>query len=123
MAVMRGTAANSQTVPAQLVLGLGNKVYKSGSMGFERDGKLDLRVLGEVDRGDGSTKEESVGDTLKKATSLAEAAAAGELSSRKQVAISMGVHSDEVDVQRPLPKFGGKYWFVMMSCQPRTGWM
>ncbi|KID82935.1 Beta-ketoacyl synthase [Metarhizium guizhouense ARSEF 977] len=83
----------------------------SGSTGFERDGKFDLRVFGEVDQGDGSTKEESVGDKIKKATSLAEAAAAVELSLRKQIAISIGVHSDEVDVQRPLPEFGGKYWF------------
>ncbi|KID94369.1 PKSN polyketide synthase for alternapyrone biosynthesis, partial [Metarhizium majus ARSEF 297] len=94
-----------------------------GSTGFERDGKFDLRVLGEVDQGDESTKEESVGDTLKKATSLAEAAAAVELSLRKQIAISIGVYSDEVHVQRPLPEFGGKYWFAMMSCQPRTDWM
>ncbi|EFY94057.2 Beta-ketoacyl synthase [Metarhizium robertsii ARSEF 23] len=124
IAVIHGTAANAQNAPAQLVLGLGNKlVYNSGSSGFERDGKLDLRVLGEVDRGDESTKEESIGDTLKKATSLAEAAAAVELSLRKQIAISIGVYSDEVDVQRPLSEFGGKYWFAMMSCQPRTDWM
>lgn len=124
MAVIHGTAANAQNAPAQLVLGLGNKlVYNSGSSGFERDGKLDLRVLGEADRGDESTKEESIGDTLKKATSLAEAAAAVELSLRKQIAISIGVYSDEVDVQRPLSEFGGKYWFAMMSCQPRTDWM
>ncbi|KAH0598169.1 hypothetical protein MHUMG1_04541 [Metarhizium humberi] len=80
MAVMRGTAANGQIVPAQFVLGLGNKVYKSGRTGFERHGKLGLRMRGEVDRGDESTKEESVGDMLKEATSLAEAAAAVELS-------------------------------------------
>lgn len=124
MAVIHGTAANAQNAPAQLVLGLGNKlVYNSGSSGFERDGKLDLRVLGEVDRGDESTKEESIGDTLKKATSLAEAAAAVELSLRKQIAISIRVYSDEVDVQRSLSEFGGKYWFAMMSCQPRTDWM
>ncbi|QLI69350.1 Highly reducing polyketide synthase alnA [Metarhizium brunneum] len=112
MAVMRGTAANGQPVPAQFVLGLGNKVvYKSGSTGFELDAMESLAY---------ATKEESVDDTLKKATSFAEAAATLELSLRKQIAISIGVHSDQVDVQRPLPEFGGKYCYSLTAVKIRN---
>ncbi|KID74965.1 Beta-ketoacyl synthase, partial [Metarhizium brunneum ARSEF 3297] len=107
MAVMRGTAANGQPVPAQFVLGLGNKVvYKSGSTGFELDAMESLAY--------------AVDDTLKKATSFAEAAATLELSLRKQIAISIGVHSDQVDVQRPLPEFGGKYCYSLTAVKIRN---
>lgn len=109
-AVMRGSTCDGQDIPGRFVLGLGNGlVRRAGSTGFERDRKFDLRVskFEEQDEGQ-SVKEESVGVRLERATSLAEAALAVEESLRRQIASSVGVGIDEVDVQRPLPDFGGE---------------
>ncbi|ROT35062.1 ketoacyl-synt-domain-containing protein [Sodiomyces alkalinus F11] len=109
-AVMRGATADGGRIPGQFVLGLGDKlVRKRGGTGFERDRKFDLRVVqvvvNEGARG-GGVKEESVGEKLAAAATLAEAAAAVEASLKTQIAGSIGVGVDEVDVQRPLPDFG-----------------
>ncbi|KAL2755347.1 hypothetical protein ACRALDRAFT_1033350 [Sodiomyces alcalophilus JCM 7366] len=108
MAVMRGVTADGGRIPGQFVLGLGDKlVRKPGGTGFERDHKFDLRVVEVVDEeAQDGVKEESVGKKLAAATSLVEAAAAVEASLKKQIANSIGVGVDEVDVQRPLPDFG-----------------
>lgn len=119
MAVMRGSTADGGSIPAQFVLGLGDKLVRNpGSTGFERDRKFDLRVVQPDGLAtDAGTKEESVGEKLSKATSLAEAAAAVEMSLKKQIAASIGVGIDEVDAQRPLPDFGGKFLRHMSLAQ------
>ncbi|PNY29656.1 Polyketide synthase [Tolypocladium capitatum] len=108
LAVMRGSTADGRSIPAQFVLGLGDKLVRNpGSTGFERDRKFDLRVVQPLGLAtDVGAKEESVGEKLGKATSLTEAAAAVEESLKKQIAASIGVGVDEVDVQKPLPDFG-----------------
>ncbi|PGH17660.1 hypothetical protein AJ79_01022 [Helicocarpus griseus UAMH5409] len=108
-AVMRGSTANGQEIPAQLVLGLGDRLVKEpGATGFVTDRKFDLRVVSAG--GDGarglSKKGESIGERLSKATTLAEAAAAVEESFKEEVAKAIGVDVDEVDVQKQLPEFG-----------------
>lgn len=119
-AVMRGSTANGQSIPAQFVLGLGDRlVRRPGSTGFERDRKFDLRVVQLEDDAagaDGDAREETIGKKLSNATSVAEAAEAVEMSLKKQIAVSIGVSVDEVDVQRPLPEFGGNdFWHMCFS--------
>ncbi|KAK2739800.1 Type I Iterative PKS [Onygenales sp. PD_40] len=107
-AVMRGSTANGQKIPAQLVLGLGDRLVREpGTTGFERDRKFDLRVISARNStGKGGDAGESIGEKLRKATSLAEAAAAIEQSFKEEVGRAIGVDVAEIDVQKQLPEFG-----------------
>ncbi|CAG9975108.1 unnamed protein product [Clonostachys byssicola] len=106
-AIMRGSTADEGSIPAQFVLGLGGKlVRKAGGTGFERDRKFDLRVIEVADSENTNAKEESVSDKLSNAVSLAEAAEAVEATLKWQIAIAVGVETDEVDSHRALPEFG-----------------
>ncbi|KAF2129725.1 ketoacyl-synt-domain-containing protein [Dothidotthia symphoricarpi CBS 119687] len=109
-ALMR-RAHDGQTVPAQLVLGLGDGlVRRAGGVGFEHDAKFELRVKrddgdasGEADR---SGKGASVSAKLAQSSSLVEATAVVEEDLKAQVAAAIGVAVLEVDAQRPLFDFG-----------------
>ncbi len=110
-AVMRGSTANGQNIPAQLVLGLGDRlVREEGTTGFERDRKFDLRVAeGATGAGNSAEKKVSMGELLSNATTLSEASALVEGSFKEQIAVAIGVGVEEVDVQKPLFDFGGQY--------------
>jgi len=107
-AVMKGTTADGQTVPAQVVLGLGDRLVRDASTGFQRDRKFELRVVQPEGGNNGASSKSgpSVGEKLSKATNLAEASAAVEDYLKVHVAAAIGVEADEVDVQKPLPEFG-----------------
>ncbi|KAI1734273.1 PKSN polyketide synthase for alternapyrone biosynthesis [Xylaria scruposa] len=106
-AIMRGSTTNGQKAPAQLVLGLGDRIEQNESTGgFSRDTKFALRVVSvEEETGNGQEKED-IGTLLSKATSMAEAAAAVEENIKAVVAVAMGVSMDEVDGQKPLYDYG-----------------
>ncbi|KAI0854962.1 PKSN polyketide synthase for alternapyrone biosynthesis [Xylaria cubensis] len=106
-AIMRGSTTNGQKAPAQLVLGLGDRIEQNESTGgFSRDTKFALRVVSvENEAGDGQEKED-IGTLLSKATNMTEAAAAVEENIKALVAVAMGVSMDEVDGQKPLYDYG-----------------
>ncbi|KAI4276632.1 MAG: hypothetical protein LQ337_002363 [Flavoplaca oasis] len=107
-AVMRGSTADGGQIPAQLVLGLGDKlVRKPGSAGFERDRKFELRVInpeGNTDDGQGSGV--SVGEQLGTVKVIGEASAVVEENLKRHIAVDTGIDFDEVDGQKALPEFG-----------------
>lgn len=108
-AIMRGSTTNGQKAPAQVVLGLGDRIeHNESTGGFSRDKKFELRVV-EVGNqaGDDKTKED-VSSLLSNAKSMAEAAAAVEDNIKELVAAAMGVSLEEVDSQKPLYDYGGK---------------
>lgn len=110
-AVMRGSTAGGEEVPAQLVLGLGDGlVREDGTTGFERDRKFDLRVVRRGNNaGEGREERATVGEKLSKATTLGEASAVVEESFKAQIAAAIGVIIDEVDGQKPLFEYGGRF--------------
>lgn len=109
-AIMRGSTTNGQAIPAQLVLGLGDSIESSEEAGgFSKDKKFELRVVKiGAETGDGSTKQ-NIASLLASATAMTEAASIVEESIRELVASSMGVSLDEVDSQKPLYDYGGKF--------------
>ncbi len=108
---MRGSTADGQEVPAQLVLGLGDGLVRADDQsGFERDRKFELRVVSaESKAGESREKGVGVGEKLSTATTLGEASAIVEESFKAQIAAAIGVDVDEVDGQKPLPEFGGEF--------------
>ncbi|KAI1422351.1 PKSN polyketide synthase for alternapyrone biosynthesis [Xylaria sp. FL1777] len=106
-AIMRGSTTNGQKAPAQVILGLGDRIEQNESTGgFSRDKKFALRVVSVGDEaGDGEAKED-VGTLLSKAKNMAEAAAAVEENIKALVAVAMGVSMEEVDSQKPLYDYG-----------------
>ncbi|PSN59370.1 lovastatin nonaketide synthase [Corynespora cassiicola Philippines] len=96
------------TSPVQIVLGLSDGlIQKQGSSGFEHDRKFALRVIdngGAMGSGDG--KGASIGDMLKEASSLADAATVIEDDLKAQISVAIGVAVSEVDGQKPLFDFG-----------------
>ncbi|KAI0204323.1 PKSN polyketide synthase for alternapyrone biosynthesis [Astrocystis sublimbata] len=107
-AIMRGRVTNGQKMPAQVILGLGDRIEKSSEStgGFSRDPKFALRVVSvEDEAGDGQSKED-VGTLLSKASTMAEAAAAVEENIKALVAVAMGVSIEDVDSQKPLYDYG-----------------
>ena len=122
-AVMRGSTANGSSIPAQLVLGLGdNLIREQGTTGFQRDQKFNLRITDSAGGAgaDGVKGGPSVTEQLSKATSLAEAQAVVEESIKATIAQAVGVDIDEVDGQKPLFDFGGKFspllFFLVVLC-------
>lgn len=111
-AVMRGATADGRSIPAQVVLGLGDSLIRDGSdssTGFQRDRKFELRVVRPENSGAGESgagRSASIGESLSGAASLGEAAAAVEEYLKAQIAIAIGVEVAEVDAQKPLPEFG-----------------
>ncbi|OQE20988.1 hypothetical protein PENFLA_c015G08410 [Penicillium flavigenum] len=106
-AVMRGSTSNGQSPPAQIILGLGDRIeLNEHAVGFSRDKKFELRVVKiSSEAGDGKAKQD-VGSLLADATTMAEAAAAVEENIKDLVAAAMGVSSEEVDAQKPLYDYG-----------------
>ncbi|KAI1328524.1 PKSN polyketide synthase for alternapyrone biosynthesis [Xylariaceae sp. FL0255] len=106
-AIMRGSTTDGQTVPAQVVLGLGDRIEQNESTGgFSRDKKFVHRIVSVGDEnGDGQAKED-VGMLLSKAKNMTEAAAAVEDNIKALVAVAMGVSMEEVDSQKPLYDYG-----------------
>lgn len=113
-AVMRGSTTDGQSPPAQVVLGLGDRiVHDESAGGFSRDKKFELRVVKVGDQaGDGKAKQD-VGALLSNATTMTEAAAAVEESIKDLVAAAMGVSLEEVDAQKPLYDYGGKSYIFL----------
>ncbi|KAI1261177.1 PKSN polyketide synthase for alternapyrone biosynthesis [Xylariaceae sp. FL1019] len=106
-ATMRGSTTDGQRIPAQVVLGLGDRIEQTESTGgFSVDKKFALRVVSSAgEAGDGHVKED-VGMLLSNAKSLAEAAAAVEENIKALVAGAMGVSLEDVDSQKPLYDYG-----------------
>ncbi|KAE8376660.1 hypothetical protein BDV26DRAFT_305432 [Aspergillus bertholletiae] len=106
-AIMRGSTTNGQSIPAQIVLGLGDRIeHDKNTGGFSRDKKFELRVVKVGSQaGDGDAKQD-VGSLLANATTMAEAATAVEDNIKELVAAAMGVSLDEVDAQKPLYDYG-----------------
>lgn len=106
--VMRGHIATGQCLPAQVVLGLGNKIeHKESSGGYAGDKKFVLRVI-KSDAEEGKGVREDIGVLLSTATTASEAASIVENDIKELVAAAMGVSLDEVDAQKPLYDYGGK---------------
>ncbi len=115
-AVMRGSTADGQQVPAQLVLGLGDRLVREpGSAGFERDRKFELRVVSPgVNAGQGQADGVSVGERLGAVTMIGEAATVVEENLKRHIAVDTGIDVDEVDGQKPLPEFGGMFFLPFL---------
>lgn len=110
-AIMRGSCTSGQSVPAQVVLGLGDRIEHNTSStgGFSWDKKFELRVVKVgIQAVDGNAKQD-VGTLMANATSLSEAAMAVEENIKELVAAAMGVSLEEVDSQKPLYDYGGKF--------------
>ena len=109
-AIMRGSTTNGQAIPSQVVLGLGDRIeHNESSGGYSRDKKFELRVVKIGNQAaDGSAKQD-VSTLMSNATTMAEAAAAVEENIKELVALAMGVSMDEVDGQKPLYDYGGKF--------------
>jgi acyl transferase domain-containing protein/NADP-dependent 3-hydroxy acid dehydrogenase YdfG len=107
-AIMRGSTTNGQRIPAQVVLGLSDRIeHNESTGGFSKDKKFALRVKVGNQARDGKAKQD-VGTLLSNATSMAEAAAVVEENIKDLVAAAMGVSLEEVDAQKPLYDYGGK---------------
>ncbi|KAJ3499201.1 hypothetical protein NLG97_g515 [Lecanicillium saksenae] len=105
-AVMRGHTAAGQELPAQVVLGLGNRIeHKEGSDGYTKDMKFCLRVV-KAATTDGEGAKQDIALLLSNATTAAEAAAMVEENIKELVAAAMGVSLEEVDSQKPLYDYG-----------------
>lgn len=114
--VMRGSTSNGSPIPAQLVLGLGdNLIREQDTTGFQRDQKFNLRVTNSAGGVGVNSAKDGLGVTeqLSKATSLAEAQAVVEESIKATIAQAVGVGIDEVDGQKPLFDFGGKFFLSL----------
>ncbi|KAH6869417.1 lovastatin nonaketide synthase [Thelonectria olida] len=106
-AIMRGFTTNGQGAPAQLILGLGDRIEQNESTGgFSRDKKFALRVVKGGDQSGNGEAKQNVGLLLANATSMAEAAAVVEENIKKLVAAAMGVSLEDVDAQKPLFDYG-----------------
>ncbi len=109
--IMRGSTTNGENIPAQLILGLGDHIEHNDSNtgGFTRDKKFELRVVKTSNQAtDGNTKQD-LSTLLSNATSMAEAAAYVEENIKDLVATAMGVPIEEVNSQKPLFDYGGKF--------------
>ncbi|KAL8877900.1 MAG: hypothetical protein Q9192_008569 [Flavoplaca navasiana] len=108
---MRGSTADGGQIPAQLVLGLGDKlVRKPGSTGFERDRKFELRVINpEGNTDDGQGNGVSVGEQLGTVKTMGQASTVVEENLKGHIAVDTGIDVDEVDGQKALPEFGGRF--------------
>lgn len=110
-AIMRGSATNAPGAPppAQVVLGLGDRIeHNESTGGFSQDKKFALRVVKVGNQAGHGEAKEKVGALLANAASMAEAAAVVEENIKELVAVAMGVASEEIDAQRPLYDYGGK---------------
>jgi hypothetical protein len=101
MAIMRGNTADGGEIPHQVVLGLKDSIVKEADgVAYQRDRKFGRRVKFATGASGGAVKSVRVGGPPSKATTLAEASDA--------VEAAIGVDVESVDVQKPLPEFGGE---------------
>ncbi|KAJ5215071.1 Type I Polyketide synthases (Type I PKS) [Penicillium chermesinum] len=106
-AIMRGSTTDGQSVPAQIVLGLEDRIEHNPSIGgFSRDKKFELRVVNSASHLSDKSGKQDVGTLLTSATSMAQAVAAVEDNIKTLVAAAMGVSVDEIDAQKPLYDYG-----------------
>ncbi|KAI4255610.1 MAG: hypothetical protein LQ352_002498 [Teloschistes flavicans] len=106
-AIMRGSTTDGQSAPAQVVLGLGDRIeHNESTGGFSRDKKFELRVVKIGNEGGDGKAKQDVGTRLSNATTMVEAAAAVEENIKGLVAAAMGVLLEEVDGQKPLYDYG-----------------
>ncbi|KAF3386431.1 Compactin diketide synthase mokB [Penicillium rolfsii] len=105
--IMRGSTSNGQSPPAQIVLGLGDRIeHNEDAGGFSRDKKFELRVVKIGNQAGNGKAKQDVGTLLANATTMAEAAATVEENIKDLVAAAMGVSLEEVDAQKPLYDYG-----------------
>jgi acyl transferase domain-containing protein/NADPH:quinone reductase-like Zn-dependent oxidoreductase/NADP-dependent 3-hydroxy acid dehydrogenase YdfG/acyl carrier protein len=108
-AIMRGSTTSGHRAPAQIVLGLSDRIEHNDTVGgFSRDKKFTLRVVDNVKNdagGDDQTKQD-IGTMLTNATSLRDAETAVEDHLKEVIAATMGVAISEIDAQKPLFDYG-----------------
>ncbi|KAI6778347.1 putative polyketide synthase [Emericellopsis cladophorae] len=106
-AIMRGSATDGQRAPAQVILGLGDRIeHNESTGGYSGDKKFALRVVNVDNQAGNGEAKEDVRFRLASATSVAEAAAAVEGSIKELVAVAMGISVEDVDAQKPLYDYG-----------------
>lgn len=112
--VARATTANGVSIPANVVLGLGNEfVHQDVTASFLRDQKFVHRLLDAPGAGvDGASKGPSIIERLSNAASQAEAAVVVESVLKALIGAAIGIDVEDVDASKPLPKFGGKLSFL-----------
>jgi acyl transferase domain-containing protein/NADPH:quinone reductase-like Zn-dependent oxidoreductase/NAD(P)-dependent dehydrogenase (short-subunit alcohol dehydrogenase family) len=117
-AIMRGCTASGQSAPAQIVLGLSDRIeHNESTGGFSRDKKFKLRVVDvKTETGDDPTKQD-IGTILTNATTLRDAEVAVEDNLKEVIAATMGVAITEIDAQKPLFDYGGKFCISFFPVQ------
>ncbi|CEL10309.1 hypothetical protein ASPCAL13430 [Aspergillus calidoustus] len=106
-AIMRGSTTKGQSLPAQIVLGLEDRIeHNKATGGFSRDKKFELRVVDSGGEASDGNKKQDAGTLLAAATTMVEAAAVVEENIKGLVAAAMGVSVEEVDAQKPLYDYG-----------------
>ncbi|OJJ02001.1 hypothetical protein ASPVEDRAFT_887593 [Aspergillus versicolor CBS 583.65] len=106
-AIMRGSTTDGQDLPAQVILGLEDRItHNKSTGGFTRDKKFELRIADPGSQASDGNDKQDVGTLLASAATLAEAAAVVEENIKGLVAIAMGVSVDDVDGQKPLYDYG-----------------
>jgi hypothetical protein len=91
-------------------LGLGDHIEQNESIGdFSRDKKFELCVVNNQNQDGDNKARQDVGTLLPNATTMAEAAAAVENNIKDLIATSMGVSLGDIDPQKPLFDYGGKF--------------
>ncbi|KAM5441355.1 Type I Iterative PKS [Microsporum ferrugineum] len=106
-AIMRSSTTMERSAPAQIVLGLGDRIECNESTGgFSRDKKFELRIVKAGIRASDDNVTQDVGIRLSNATSMVEATAVVEENIKDLVAAAMGVSVEEIDPQKPLYDYG-----------------
>ncbi|KAL2069229.1 hypothetical protein VTL71DRAFT_15567 [Oculimacula yallundae] len=106
-AIIRGSTANGQEIPAQVVLGLEDRIeHIESTGGFSRDKKFELRVVKVGNQAGNSKAKEDIGFLLSNAMSMVEAVAIVEENIKELVAVAMGIAVEEVDGAKPLYDYG-----------------
>ncbi|EFR00806.1 lovastatin nonaketide synthase [Nannizzia gypsea CBS 118893] len=106
-AIMRRSTTLGQSAPAQIVLGLGDRIeHNESAGGFSKDKKFELRVVKTGNDASDGKATQDVGVLLSNATSMAEAAVVVEDNIKELVAAAMGVPPEEIDSQKPLYDYG-----------------
>jgi len=109
-AIMRGSTTNGQAAPAQLVLGLGDRIEHNESMGgFSQDKKFHLRIIERGDETADVNVKRDIGALMSNATTMQEATAAVEAHIKELIAASMRIGIGEIDPQKPLFEYGGRF--------------
>lgn len=110
-AAMRGTTADGVPVPAQLIAGLAGGLQREGSVRslWTQDRKFDHRIQESMNSGDIGS-ENKLKDTVRNATTLADAAKAVEDALKANLAAAMSSVPEDIDGDKPLHALGSKLY-------------